>query len=135
MMTNEIVEKVQELIQRDGLSRKTRKREIVYKRAYLMHVLRCQELTFKAIGKIFNKEHATVIFHCNMVDHYLNKTRDDIFINIVQEYLQVFEGTKYLPEHWDLEYDVMNCNSTYELKLIKERILEKKYQTNATILE
>ena len=135
MTTNEIVEKVQELIQRDGLSRKTRKREIVYKRAYLMHVLRCQELTFKAIGRMFNRDHASVIYQCNMVDHYLNKTRDDIYINIVQEYLQVFEGTKYLPEHWDLEYDVMNCNSTYELKLIKERILEKKYQTNATFLE
>lgn len=135
MTRNEIIQQAIYFIERDNLAMKTRKREIVYKRAYLMHVLRCQELTFKAIGKLFNKDHASVIYQCNMVDQYLNQMRDDVYINIVAEYLEAFEYTKYLQEYFDLEHDVMNCTSTYELKLIKERILEKKYQNNATFLE
>lgn len=133
MKENEIKEKVEFFLERDQLMRKTRKREIVYKRAYLMHVLRCQEYTYDAIGKFFNRDHATVIYQCKMVERYLNEFRDEVYINFIQEYLEAFEDAKYTPEYWDLEYDVINCTSTYELKLIKERILENKYKTDATI--
>jgi len=129
---NEVITKVRFYIERDALDSKTRKREIVYKRAYLMHVLRCQRITFKEIGSYFNLDHATTIYQCKMVERYLNELQDEVYINYIQEYLEAFEGNKYTPEYHDLEKDVMNCTSTYELKLIKERILENKYKTNAT---
>tara|TARA_R110000868_G_scaffold68675_1_gene202931 strand:+ start:1015 stop:1410 length:396 start_codon:yes stop_codon:yes gene_type:complete len=127
---NEIVEKVLYFIERDGLNNKTRKREIVYKRAYLMHVLRCQEYTFHAIGEVFNRDHATALYQCKMVKQYLYEIRDEIYINHIQEYLEEFEGEKFKPEYWDLTYDILNCNNTYELKLIKQRIHENKYGNN-----
>lgn len=130
---NEIIEKVEFFTERDRLDRKTRQREIVYKRAYLMYVMRNQLLmTFQEIGNRFNITHPTVLYWSNMVHFYLNQSKDQVYINQIQEYLKAFEGTKYTPEYRNLEEDILNCTSTYELKLIKERIKENKYGNNDT---
>jgi hypothetical protein len=130
---NEIIEKVEFFTERDRLDRKTRQREIVYKRAYLMYVLRNQLLTFQEIGDRFHVTHPTVLYWSNMVKFYLHTSKDQVYIDHIQEYLKAFEGTKYTPDYRNLEEDVLNCTSTYELKLIKERIKENKYNTDATI--
>jgi len=128
---NEIIDKVKFFTERDRLDRKTRQREIVYKRAYLMYVMRNQLLmTFQEIGNRFNVTHPTVLYWSNMVHFYLNQSKDQVYINQIQEYLKAFEGTKYTPEYRNLEEDILNCTSTYELKLIKERIKENKYGNN-----
>mgnify|MGYP000169837626 CR=1 FL=1 len=128
---NEIIDKVKFFTERDRLDRKTRQREIVYKRAYLMYVMRNQLLmTFQEIGNRFNVTHPTVLYWSNMVHFYLNQSKDQVYINQIQEYLKAFEGTKYTPEYRNLEEDILNCISTYELKLIKERIKENKYGNN-----
>jgi hypothetical protein len=127
---NEIIEKVEFFTERDRLDRKSRQREIVYKRAYLMYVLRNQLLTFQEIADRFNVTHPTVLYWSNMVKFYLHKSKDQVYIDHIQEYLKAFEGTKYTPEYRNLEEEVLNCTSTYELKLIKERIRENKYGNN-----
>jgi hypothetical protein len=127
---NEIIEKVEVFIQRDRLDRKSRQREIVYKRAYVMYVLRNQLLTFQEIADRFNVTHPTVLYWSNMVKFYLHESKDKVYIDHVQEYLQAFEGTKYTPEYRNLKEEVLNCTSTYELKLIKERIRENKYSND-----
>jgi hypothetical protein len=130
---NEIIEKVEFFTERDRLDRKSRQREIVYKRAYLMYVLRNQLLTFQEIADRFNVTHPTVLYWSNMVKFYLHKSKDQVYIDHIQEYLKAFEGTKYTPEYRNLEEEVLNCTSTYELKLIKERIKENKYKTDITM--
>ena len=131
---NEIIEKVEFFTDRDRLDRKTRQREIVYKRAYLMYVMRNQLLiTFQEIADKFNVTHPTVLYWSNMVHFYLDQSKDQVYINQIQEYLKAFEGEKYTPEYRNLEEDILNCTSTYELKLIKERIKENKYGNNIDI--
>lgn len=129
----EIIEKVEFFTERDRLDRKTRQREIVYKRAYLMYILRNQLLTFQEIAERFNVTHPTVLYWSNMVKFYLHESKDQVYIDHIQEYLKAFEGTKYTPEYRNLEEEVLNCTSTYELKLIKERIKENKYKTDVTM--
>lgn len=132
MKTNEIIEKAEFFTERDRLDRKSRQREIVYKRAYLMYVMRNQLLTFQEIADRFNVTHPTVLYWSNMVKFYLHESKDKVYIDHVQEYLKAFEGSKYTPEYRNLQQEVLNCTSTYELKLIKERILENKYELHAT---
>ena len=132
MKTNEIIEKAEFFTERDRLDRKSRQREIVYKRAYVMYVLRNQLLTFKEIADRFNVTHPTVLYWSNMVKFYLHESKDKVYIDHVQEYLKAFEGSKYTPEYRNLKEEVLNCTSTYELKLIKERIRENKYELDAT---
>ena len=97
-----------------------------------MYVLRNQLLTFQEIADRFNVTHPTVLYWSNMVKFYLHESKDKVYIDHVQEYLKAFEGSKYTPEYRNLKEEVLNCTSTYELKLIKERIRENKYELDAT---
>mgnify|MGYP000860807253 CR=1 FL=1 len=99
---NEIIDKVEFFTERDRLDRKTRQREIVYKRAYLMYVLRNQLLTFQEIGDRFNVTHPTVLYWSNIVKFYLHTSKDQVYIDHIQEYLKAFEGTKYTPDYRNL---------------------------------
>jgi len=132
---NEVIEKVKYYIERDELQSKTRKQDIVYKRAYLMHVLRCQELTFNSIGKMFKRDHATAIYQCKMAKRYLYELKDHSYIMTLTEYIEAFEGHKNEPVKFNLQEDVLNCKNGYYLKLIKKRIKENKYEVDATLLE
>lgn len=132
---NEVIEKVQHFIERDQLNSNTRKREIVYKRAFLMWVLRKQEVPFSQIGSFFNRDHATALYQCKMVNRYLYEMHDEVYINYVREYLIEFEGEKYLNPVYNLVVDVWNCSNTYQLSQIKKRMRENKYDIDTTLLE
>ena len=132
---NEIIEKVKVIIERDALNIKTRKQEIVYKRAYLMHVLRCQRMTFHRIGSLMNLDHSTVLYQCKMVDRYLNEIKDTVYINLIQDYLEEFEDIKHIKVDYNLSKDVLECRNMYDIQIIKKRIRENKYDIDATFLE
>lgn len=58
-MTNE---EIKEYIEAEQLNTKSRRRDIVYRRIYLFKYLQQMEgLTLTAIGKLFNRDHATII--------------------------------------------------------------------------
>lgn len=61
----------------NGLTTSSRKRELTYKRAYLFNVLKSEGLSLTEIGKIFNRDHATIIngikiFELFKEDEYFN---------------------------------------------------------------
>jgi chromosomal replication initiation ATPase DnaA len=56
-----VLEQIRQIILRDGLRTKSRKRNLAYSRACLYTILRDYGFTFEFIGKLFSKDHATVI--------------------------------------------------------------------------
>ena len=55
-------EDIKELIAEFKLDKPNRKRDIVYKRYYLMHILHCRSrLCLREIGEMFNRDHSSVI--------------------------------------------------------------------------
>lgn len=61
-MNTEELDKVKDYIQKNGLDKKNRKRELVDKRAYLYKYLTLNTgFSLTSIGEMFNKNHATVI--------------------------------------------------------------------------
>lgn len=68
-MNDKIIELIREFIYRDQLNKPNRKRQQIYKKAYLQHKLKECGLTFKAIADMFNMTHASAIHniktHCN----------------------------------------------------------------------
>lgn len=55
-------EDIKELIAEFKLNKPSRKRDIVYKRYYLMHILHCRSrLCLREIGELFNRDHSSVI--------------------------------------------------------------------------
>ena len=56
-----MLELIKQIIEQDGLDKKNRKREIVYKRIYLFRKLREDGYSLKKIGGMFNMNHATIL--------------------------------------------------------------------------
>jgi len=74
----EIKEEIRKAIRREtGLSASfiirstSRQREFVIIRSILMHILREEGHTFKKIGKMFKRDHSTIIHGCNSFDMWV----------------------------------------------------------------
>ena len=128
------VDKVKDLIQRDNLMTKNRSRGMIYKRAYLYHILRIEGLNLTDSGRLFNRDHATVINALKIHENYYK--RDKIYDKIIQEYEQIFYPVvKVEIESQDTIFqDVMNCHNTTALKLIKDKIMAGGYDKVPTLL-
>ena len=121
-------DKIQELIKRDRLSAKDRTHELVYRRAFLMRELRSTGMTLKEIGKMFKRDHATVL-HSLRTHEWMTSTNDKLYLECICEY-------QFLLDHVDRELardlttDILKCNSYATLKIIKSRIKRGVYVEN-----
>ena len=118
------LEKILELIEKDGLVSKNRHRHLIDKRSYMFNALREEGFTFQKIGELFKRNHATIINGIKKHKH-LTKHKDyDYTINtkLYKEELQ----SDYI-EPRSLEDDVIRCQDLKELKLIQERLIMGKY--------
>jgi hypothetical protein len=121
------IEKVKELIQRDNLDSKDRHRDLIYKRSYLYSILREEGWHLSKIGRLFNRNHATVINALNLHDNYFGK--DKIYDRMIKEYLTIF-GKQITDIDYDkptIYQDIMDCHNTTALAIIKQRIKDGYY--------
>jgi hypothetical protein len=121
------IEKVKELIQRDNLDSKDRHRDLIYKRSYLYSILREEGWHLSKIGRLFNRNHATVINALNLHDNYFGK--DKIYDRMIKEYLSIF-GKEITDIDYDkptIYQDIMDCHNTTALAIIKQRIKDGYY--------
>lgn len=76
---------IQGIIESEGLDTKNRKRELTYRRQYLMWFLRqVTNMSTIQIGKMFNRDHATVLHSCRNVD-YCVTMKDEYFLSFVAD--------------------------------------------------
>jgi len=74
------LKKVVYICERNGLLKKSRKREIVYQRAAAFNFLRQNtQLSLTSIGDLFNKDHATVLHALKVYDYFV-KEKDEMFL-------------------------------------------------------
>jgi hypothetical protein len=131
------IDKIMQLIEKDGLITKSRYRCFIDKRSYLYAMLSKEGMSLVQIGAIFNKTHATVI---NGIKQYYayQKFKDDLYEHNVQEYREIFyvpkkvnvdliekDGQKY--NGTQLITDVLECRNTTELQDIKKKIINDNY--------
>lgn len=118
------MEEIIQYIEENNLKRKDRYRHIVYKRYYLSHLLRNNGLTFKEIGKIFNKDHATIMYGIKL-HHDFMSINDSIYIELTEQERLKFDTLNY---NYNLLDDIMGCYSMPVLKKIKFRIKNNLYK-------
>jgi chromosomal replication initiation ATPase DnaA len=108
-------ERIIQYIETRGLDRAKRTREVNYKRIVLAYMLREEGYTFKAIGDMLSRNHASVV---NMVKNYrvLNSYSD--FRSIEKEVMLDLDIQT-------LEERVLEISSIEELDKLKEEIKEK----------
>lgn len=131
---NEFLDKVKYLIEKDGLDKPCRKREIIYRKCYLQSKLRDANMTYKEIAKMFNMTHASVI-HAVKTHDNLSRYYNAVYSAEISEYVEELLGVKVEIPKRDLINDIEKTNSIYGLNRVKRWIKEKKYQHYETKLE
>jgi hypothetical protein len=125
----DIIQQVEELIIQDELQNKSRQRDRIYKRSYLYAILREEGWNLSQIGRLFNRNHATVINGLKSYDNYYGK--DKIYDRYVKHYDSIFKPSieEVMVSKDAIFQDIMNCYNTTELRFIKERIVSGWYES------
>ncbi len=123
---NELIDKVVYKIRKDKLKHKSRKREFINKRMYLYYLLKEHDYSYTDIGKLFNKNHATIIHGCRQYRD-LKNSKDVGLMNDLVEYYSFFEPYELKNIEFRIADDVGSANSLRELLRIKNRLKRELY--------
>jgi len=123
---DEMIEKAFAFIERDNLKSKTRKREIVYRRHYLMYFLRNCGLTFSQVGEAFGTDHSRAIYGFNCHVNLLH-VNDKVYKFEISEYMKELQNFEYKVKSRDLFIDIDKCKNLEALKRIKRWMEEGRY--------
>jgi len=131
------IDKVKEVIEKDGLITKSRYRTFLDRRSYLYAMLNKNGMSLVEIGKLFRKTHATIINGIKK-HHAYTRFKDELYLHNVKEYREIFYEPKKI--HVDLiekdekKYngnqliaDILECKNTTELQDIKRTLLNEEY--------
>ena len=119
-----MTEKIERYIIDNQLNNCGRHRELVYKKMYLGSLLRANGYTLLRIGKLFNRGHATVLHWIKTHEGFV-ETKDKIYADLISVEKRIFEPSVEIRR--DLVKDIMDCNNTTQLTMIKNRILKGEY--------
>lgn len=120
------IQQIKELIILDELNSKSRERDKIYKRSYLYAILREEGWHLAKIGKLFKRNHATVINALKVHDAFYDN--DKIYMRHIKYYDQIFRPVVHVKKDSIFD-DVMNCHNTTQLRMIKEKILANRYDS------
>ena len=119
-----MIDKIKYIINLYDLTTSCRDRNLIYKRAYIYSELRKLGYKLIDIGIMLDKNHATVLNGLAVDKQFQNS--DIIYdkaIAHIKEYLYPpIEAPKY-----SIFEDVIKCNNTTDLRIIKERITNNQY--------
>ena len=124
---------VSELIDELDLKSKSRKRELVYTRNILYKHLRNKGMSLQAIGKTFNRDHATVLFGLNQYERLINYDDFKELQESVCNRLELNQKLKPKAEVSYLENRVLECKTLKDLIELKNEIttaLENREEEN-----
>ena len=131
------INKVKEVIAKDGLITKSRYRTFLDRRSYLYAMLHKEGMSLVEIGRLFNKNHATIINGIKKHNAY-TRFKDELYLHNVKEYREIFYEPKKinvdLIEKDEKKYngsqlitDILECKNTTELQDIKRKLLNEEY--------
>ena len=119
-----MLKKIKYMIELHNLCDKGRQRELVYKRNYIYSELYKLNINLTQIGKMLDKDHVTVMHGLKVDKQFQNfdKIYNDIIAPIKDYLYPPNEIHKY-----SIFEDVIKCNNTTDLRIIKERITNNQY--------
>ena len=119
-----MIDKIKEIIQEYDLASKSRNRYKVYHRAFFYSLLREEGWHLSKIGRLFNRNHATIINALKIHDSYYGK--DKIYMRYIKQFEEIFRPSVEVPKDTIFQ-DIMNCHNTTALSIIKQRIKDGYY--------
>jgi hypothetical protein len=127
-------ERIKQLIQRDSLDTKDRYRDLIYKRSYLYAILRDEGWHLARIGRLFKRNHATVINALKIHDQFFGN--DKLYDRTIRQYVnELGKFSIQIDEDKPTIFqDIINCHNTTALAIIKQKIKDGYYDKVTTLL-
>lgn len=97
-----------------------------------MAELRVLRMPFKAIGELFNRDHATAMHNIKQ-HHWGIESGDTYYMTVIQDDIEELQGNAHLKNMRFLREDILKCKSYNQLKAIKRRVLRNEYEELLTI--
>ena len=119
----DFIQNVIEVVEKYDLKKRSRKQDVIYPRYYIFSLLRDAKYSLSAIGRIFDKDHATVLHGIRMHQLY-TKNADKVYEMLID---QVRSEIYITPKEYNLKEEVLKCTSLKKLEIIKKQILENYY--------
>lgn len=117
-------EDIKELIQEFKLDKKSRKRETVYKRYYLMNVIYMRSnMTLSDIGKLFNRDHSSVIHGIREHKRWW-KQLDKEYLRAIHPLPDLVHETRKLPATQYFDFETTDDTITIRGKFTKQFLNE-----------
>ena len=110
--------KTMELIKRDGLREKSRRRDLVAKRQYLYYTLRRNGIILRVIANMFDVHHASIIHGIKVYKEKIS-IDDKMMPLFLNEYKAIFE--KIEGECYDLKQNILDAQCLADYEVIKKR--------------
>lgn len=120
-----MIDNINNVIKKYNLNSSSRQRDLVYMRAYLYFELSKLKINKCQIGRMFNRDHASVIHGLKVHKNYYKK--DKIYNDSIAD-------VRYYLYPSDVELkvsifeDISKCYNTTDLKVIKLKIENNEYQ-------
>lgn len=127
MTKNEKINQILNIIQRDALDVTSRHQVLTMRRRYLMNELRGLNLPFHAIGEMFNRNHATVIYNIKL-HNWSIESGDLYYLTVIQDDIDELKGNAHVKKMRFLRDEILKCRSYNQLKSIKRRVLRGEYE-------
>lgn len=120
------LQKLEQIIIRDGLDSRSRKRPLVYKKMFVAYFMRKNGMKLTYITQCLNlKCHASVIHLIRQHETFI-QTKDKFYNHLIEPYRIELSGIVKKPRI--LVDEILECNSIKELEVIKHLIRVGGYQ-------
>ena len=114
-----------EVVLKYELNTKSRKREKVYARFVICRYLRNQGRSLNAIGKVINRDHATVLWALKQFELLKNELDFKYIYSVVLRDLQETESSIENPLISEIEERILKCENYFQMRLLQEELIKK----------
>lgn len=120
------IEQVKEYIKSEGLNGRSREQFYVFRRHYLCYALyRTQELTLGEVGKLFNRDHSTVL---NSIRKHEELKNDRLYKKMIEDCVQLMaEPLTFTRQKRNIFEDVAKAYNLEKLRRIRRWLNEGRY--------
>lgn len=120
------LEQVKEYIESEGLNGRSREQFYVFRRHYLCYALyRTQELTLSEIGKIFKRDHSTVLHSIRKHEELKN---DRLYQKMIEDCVELMsEPLTFSRQKRNIFEDVAKAYNLEKLRRVRRWLNEGRY--------
>lgn len=121
-----LIDRAKKLIEKDELNTNLRVHENVFKRVAISNLLRIEGYSTTEIGKLFNRDHSTVVHYSKRYQEY----KDWNDFNEIEMYVAVeleLETTTFDEELEPLSLPerIVRCNTYWQFRKLRDKVIDE----------